>query len=129
MTSELQANESAGLLHSNQDDVETGLQTSAENPALDAAKAKSGSDDSQGGDSTLSPADQGLNQKQNSNQYRPSLVFLFFRCHNLMGVFSLLLMALAQGFPSPHKKIEVISMLQEFYILLACAVSFQSLLY
>jgi hypothetical protein len=53
----------------------------------------------------------------------PSAAFLFFRLHSFIGIFSLFLMAMAQGFPSPHEKLEVISILQEFYILLACAVS------
>lgn len=51
----------------------------------------------------------------------PSAAFLFFRLHSFIGIFSLFLMAMAQGFPSPHEKLEVISILQEFYILLACA--------
>jgi len=54
---------------------------------------------------------------------RPSPIFVFFRLHNLVGVLSLLLMAFAQALPSPHEKLPIISFLQKFFILFACAVS------
>jgi len=58
-----------------------------------------------------------------NNGTRPSPIFVFFRLHNLVGVLSLFLMAFAQALPSPHEKLPIISFLQKFFILFACAVS------
>lgn len=65
-----------------------------------------------------SPAD------EDEDELGPSSCFIFFRVHSLVCVLSLALMAIAQALPSPHRKMEFISILQQFYILLACAVSF-----
>lgn len=88
----------------NRDDIETG-QTPAK-------------------ESTEEVQSEGVDNQEYESS-KPSCIFIFFRIHNLIGILSLFLMAVAQGFPSPHTKVWLISGLQEFYILLACSVSFQ----
>ena len=107
MSSDADSTESAGLLQER--DLEMGEESGSED--LPSSSALERTPD----------VDTTRNQVREKNP--PSAVFLFFRLHSFIGIFSLFLMAMAQGFPSPHEKLEVISILQEFYILLACAVS------
>jgi hypothetical protein len=114
MSSEIPSNESAGLLQAD-NDVEAGQASASEElPSVLSADRTN---------INTNATSQQQDHHETHQYHRPSFIFLFFRFHNLVGIFSLLLMAMAQGFPSPHRKLELISVLQEFYILLACAVS------